>query len=106
MTVGGNSAKECPYPCQFLKFSLTPVLYRLASTHKYYERFIEFKFDGHIKVTTSSYSYTALELLAELGGYVGLFLGLSVFDLRLAIFKIGNLIMQKYMQSFSIRNAL
>ena len=46
-------------------------------------------------VTTSSYAYTELELIAELGGYVGLFLGLSVFDLRHAVNKICNLIMQK-----------
>ena len=38
-------------------------------------------FDKYIKVIKSKYSYTGLELLAELGGYVGLFLGLSVFDL-------------------------
>ena len=94
MNFGGNSTKECPYPCQFLKFSLTPHVYRLASSHKYYERFIEFKFDGHIKVTTSSYAYQELELLAELGGYVGLFLGLSLFDLRHAVIKIFNLIMK------------
>ena len=28
------------------------------------------------------YSYTELELLAEFGGYVGLFLGLSVFSIH------------------------
>ena len=39
------------------------------------------KFNKIISVTESYYSYTELELLAEFGGYVGLFLGLSVFDL-------------------------
>ena len=50
-------------------------------------------FDKYIKVTTSTYGYTELELLAELGGYVGLFLGLSVFDLRLVFNKIFNIFM-------------
>ena len=51
------------------------------------------EFDKYIKVTTSTYGYTELELLAELGGYVGLFLGLSVFDLRLVFNKIFNIFM-------------
>ena len=51
------------------------------------------RFDEYIKVTTSTHGYTELELLAELGGYVGLFLGLSVFDLRLVFNKILNIFM-------------
>ena len=35
-----------------------------------------------IKVTEAYYSYTELELIAEFGGYVGLFLGISVFDIN------------------------
>ena len=46
------------------------------------------RFNKYIKVIKSSYAYTELELFAELGGYVGLFLGLSVFDLCLLIPKI------------------
>ena len=48
----------------------------------------QMNFDKYIKVTKAKYSYTELELLAELGGYVGLFLGLSVFDFRQVIHKI------------------
>ena len=51
-------------------------------------------FQEYIKVTTATYGYTELELLAELGGYVGLFLGLSVFDLRRVFSKIFNNFMQ------------
>ncbi len=50
-------------------------------------------FDKYVKVTTSTYAYTELVLLAELGDYVGLFLGLSVFDLRLVFKKIFNIFM-------------
>ncbi len=39
---------------------------------------VRFRFDELIKVTTAHFSYTKLELVAELGGYVGLFLGISV----------------------------
>merc|ERR1712051_716384 len=47
------------------------------------------RFDEYIKVTSSTHGYTEL---AELGGYVGLFLGLSVFDLRLVFNKILNIL--------------
>ena len=43
-----------------------------------------------IKVTSTHLEYTELELLAELGGYVGLFLGISVFHLADAFEKLLN----------------
>ena len=79
--------KKCPYPCQFLMNWITTTSYNDKA------RRIVLKFDKYIKVTISTYSYTELELLAELGGYVGLFLGLSVFDLRLVFNKISNIFM-------------
>ena len=39
-------------------------------------------FKQYIKVTKAYYSYTELELIAEFGGYVGLFLGISVLDIN------------------------
>ena len=82
-----NKAQECPYPCNFLRNWITTTDYSNNS------EWIGLIFDEYIKVTTSTYGYTELELLAELGGYVGLFLGLSVFDLRLAFNKIFNIFM-------------
>ena len=82
-----EEVKECPYPCHFLMNWITTTDYKTS-----YDR-IWLKFDKYIKVTTSTYGYTELELLAELGGYVGLFLGLSVFDLRLVFNKIFNISM-------------
>ena len=80
---------KCPYPCNFLINRITTTKYRdQTSVDK-----IMLTFDKYIKVTTSTYGYTELELLAELGGYVGLFLGLSVFDLRLVFDKISNIFM-------------
>ena len=79
--------KECSYPCQFLMNWITTTSYNDKA------RRIVLKFDKYIKVTKSTYGYTELELLAELGGYVGLFLGLSVLDLRLVFKKIFNIFM-------------
>ena len=83
-------AKECPYPCQFLMNRITTTDYKDKNDTA---NKITLTFDKYIKVTTSTYGYTELELLAELGGYVGLFLGLSVFDLRLVFNKIFNIFM-------------
>ena len=49
---------------------------------------IYLEFNKFIKATKARYAYRELELLAEFGGYVGLFLGISIFDLRQAFFKI------------------
>ena len=46
------------------------------------------RFNKFVKVSKARYSYGGLELLAELGGYVGLFLGISVFHLSDAFSKI------------------
>ena len=40
-----------------------------------------FVFNLFTKKTTAHYTYTELELIAEFGGYVGLFLGYSVLSL-------------------------
>ena len=77
--------EECPYPCNFLLNWITTTSYKDQAIRNI------LKFDKYIKVTTSTYGYTELELLAELGGYIGLFLGLSVFDLRLVFNKIFNI---------------
>ena len=89
--ISGNTKKvdDCPYPCHFLMTRLTNMEYK-EKTSQYNNNSIWLEFDKYIKVTISNYSYTGLELLAELGGYIGLFLGLSVFDLRLVFNKICN----------------
>ena len=79
---------QCPYPCHFLMKQITPTDYDSKDGGE-----IWLRFDEYIKVTSSTHGYTELELLAELGGYVGLFLGLSVFDLRLVFNKIFNISM-------------
>ena len=74
--------KDCPYPCKFIKIALVP--YKGRSD----KNTTQLKFDKFIKVTKAVYSYTELELLAEFGGYVGLFLGFSVFQVSQVVEKI------------------
>lgn len=53
---------------------LQPYMNGLASSR------LEFRFFEMVTVTNEYYSYIWLNLLAEAGGYVGLFLGYSVFQ--------------------------
>ena len=76
---------ECPYPCGFLKLSATTTQLRGD------EKSITIRFGQYIKITEAYYSYTELELIAEFGGYVGLFLGISVFDINQVITRFMNI---------------
>ena len=68
--------KECPYPCKFVKFLVISLEDRGIDDETF-----KLDFSQYIKVTEAYFSYTELELIAEFGGYVGLFLGISVFDI-------------------------
>ena len=72
--------KECPYPCKFTRSWITYGGLRPENADPNAPQFFGLNFDKFIKITKAKHSYTELELLAELGGYVGLFLGLSVLD--------------------------
>ena len=50
------------------------------------------EFQRVVKTTTGQYSYGGLELIAEIGGYVGLFLGYSVFQIKFVIEKVFQII--------------
>ena len=76
MTV--SPIKNCSYPCKFLRVLVTPAKVRNPQNEKK-QGWIKMQFNKFIRVTNAEYSYTELELLAEFGGYVGLFLGISVF---------------------------
>ena len=69
----------CNYPCTYLDISTREE--SMMNSNQIQGSTLIIKFNKIISVTESYYSYTELELLAEFGGYVGLFLGLSVFDL-------------------------
>ena len=85
-----HKIKDCLYPCKFIKIAVVP--YKKRSD----KNTTRLKFDKFIKVTKAVYSYTELELLAEFGGYVGLFLGFSVFQVSQVVDKILDKLMKKY----------
>ena len=72
----GFGKKECPYPCTNLMIKMMNIKETtgVATT-------LELHFNEFTQVITAHYTYTELELLAEFGGYVGLFLGYSVLNL-------------------------
>ena len=72
----GRNYNACTYPCLLMDAKLIPSMARFLDHPS-----LKLDVSHFIKVTTFRYSYTELELLAELGGYVGLFLGISVFHL-------------------------
>ena len=86
-----NQIKDCSYPCTNLMIKKT----NTRTSDEKGTRELELNFNKFTQVITAKYTYTELELLAEFGGYVGLFLGYSVLNLTDAF----NFIV-KYFQSF------
>ena len=81
----GNSdslAKICPMSCTQVttSFSSHHEKYVGDEDSEYYfsNGTVSLYFQRYIKVTHTHWSYTGITLLAEVGGYVGLFLGISV----------------------------
>ena len=79
--------KECPYPCTFTK------TYFRGKGDTDETGILVLQFNKFIETKKSRYAYRELELLAEFGGYVGLFLGISVFNLSEVFDKILQLIL-------------
>ena len=82
--------KECPYPCKFVKSMVLPLRSRFENSTTKFRTTL--RFDKFIKVTEAKYSYTELELFGEFGGYVGLFLGVSVFHISQVIDTLLNIV--------------
>ena len=72
-----KAKKLCPKPCQqyIISFNKEERNISLFFTT------LEMQFPKYIRVSSSYYSYTILELLAEVGGYFGLFLGVSIIQI-------------------------
>ena len=83
----GNQA--CPRSCKYLLTSFDT--FTDYDTHIPIYSTLILKFPKFIKVSKSSWAYGMLELIAEVGGYVGLFLGVSVNQLTLLVKKIGKI---------------
>lgn len=68
----------CLHPCMFIEAKVDPLV-----SLPYYTslKFITFIYlPKLVNVMTTQYTYTELSLVAEIGGYVGLFLGVSVLQ--------------------------
>ena len=69
--------RRCPKPCKRLKSIVGGTSVSDVDGYGY----LEVRFQMEIKVSRSQISYGTLELMAEVGGYFGLFLGVSVNQL-------------------------
>ena len=73
-----DANNRCPKSCTYQMTSFGSFMkdnYTDDPTHGYN---LGLAFQRFIKVSKAKYSYKVLELLAEVGGYVGLFLGVSL----------------------------
>ena len=77
LTTWNRSAADakCPKSCTYQMVSISNFPQQSSGGDSGY---LQLNFQKFIKMSKSQYSYTWLELLAEVGGYVGLFLGVSV----------------------------
>ena len=66
---------ECPKPCKFVMIDFSRSAHYPA---KNCTGQLEIKFRKFIKYSKVSYTYQGLEFFAEFGGYLGLFLGMSL----------------------------
>lgn len=76
---------QCPQPCKFVK----GVLYMVKSRRKMKPDdtgklviSVQIFLEGMIQTTKMDYNYGFISLVAELGGYVGLFLGVAIVELH------------------------
>lgn len=70
--------QQCLFPCQLQKFQVSLSKEQVDPSHQNHSMLL-FNFEKFITVSTSYHSYGFLELLAEVGGYVGLCLGYSLY---------------------------
>ncbi|QQP34739.1 Uncharacterized protein FKW44_022728, partial [Caligus rogercresseyi] len=71
-----NQMKDCADPCSFLIINVGAKNYRVIN-ESYGELFLYYA--PKVFLSEENYLYTLLSLLAEIGGYVGLLLGVSFF---------------------------
>ena len=72
-----KAKKLCPKPCQQYIISLNKEGSNISSSFTS----LTMEFPKYVRVSSSYYSYNLLELLAEVGGYFGLFLGVSIIQI-------------------------
>lgn len=82
---------ECTHPCTFIT---TQVIITNDQLQPYIDKkknsLIKISTQENIKITEATEAYTLLSLIAEIGGYVGLFLGISIVQINNVIKKASN----------------
>ena len=89
----GIHKKHCQMPCASMEITNPPFQYNPGLVN---EAYVRLYFKSIIKVQTSYWSYPIISLLAEVGGYMGLLLGMSLLDLNKVINWLYNLYLQKF----------
>ena len=80
--------KRCPKSCKLLKSYISGTT---VKPYKSGEGWITIFYQRLIKVSRSRMSYGTLELMAEVGGYFGLFLGVSINQMSTVLKKLFDL---------------
>ena len=76
-----EAKRLCPKNCKYQMMIFGAYKIDASNIETATRSFLKLKFQRFIKLSKSRYSYTILELIAEFGGYVGLFLCLSINQL-------------------------
>ena len=71
-------SKYCKMPCASMEVTFPATTDDKGALD---EAYIAFYFLNLVKVQTTFWSYTIISLLAEVGGYLGLLLGMSLLDI-------------------------
>lgn len=78
-----NYQGKCLMPCSYLTLDAILMKERdYTKTKPGFKKisYISLRFGDSIKVLKAHFLYSTLSLIAEIGGYVGLFLGLSIYQ--------------------------
>ena len=76
-----NQQKDCQLPCHFLNINLGGKNYENNTVNTQPYGVFYLYFPPRVSKLVERLLYTPLHLFAEVGGYLGLFLGFSLYDL-------------------------
>ena len=87
----------CPLPCVNMQVRFAG-LDSTTDNGNENETFVKFYIKDQIQVRESHLNYTEVSLLAELGGYIGLIIGVSLLDIATLIDKMIAIVIQRFKQ--------
>ena len=80
-----ENVDNCDSPCLFVKTKAIKTMVEMKDisdiNHEDYGVYLVISFPKNIQVIEAYYLYSTLTMIAEIGGYVGLFLGVSVIQI-------------------------